>query len=107
MFASGQRSMTSLPLLHRVMVSRIRNLDHRRAANLLAESIGGGVPLLAGALGDVDLAAQTLLSASCRVVDVVAVRAADDEHVDVVRSRSRLAVVASGPRPVPISWNRR
>lgn len=59
--------MTSLPLFHRVMVSRTRNLDHRRAANLLAESVGGRAPLLVGAQRDVDLAAETLaVMARCR-----------------------------------------
>lgn len=35
--ASSSRSITSLLLFHRVMASRIRNLDHRRAANLLGQ----------------------------------------------------------------------
>lgn len=55
--------------------------------------------MFAGALGDVDLAAEALLGSSGRVVDVVAVGAADDEHVDVVRWRSAVTVVAGGPRP--------
>lgn len=55
--------MTSLPLFHRAMVCRIRNLDRRRTANLPGEPVGGVVPLLARALGDVDLAAESLLGA--------------------------------------------
>ncbi|KPD20273.1 hypothetical protein ADS78_12905, partial [Idiomarina abyssalis] len=89
--------ITSLPLFHRAMASRIRNLDHRRAANLLAEPVGRCVPLLAGALGDVDLAPEALLGASGGVVDLVAVRAADHEHVDVVRRRSGLTLMAGCP----------
>ncbi len=58
--------MTSLPLFHGVMVSWIRNLDHRRAPHLLAEPVGGSVPLLSGALGDVDLASEALLSTASR-----------------------------------------
>ena len=92
--------MTSLPLFHLGMVVRIGNFDQGCGAELLRESVGRVLPRGAGAECHVDLTTEPALSSFGGVVDVITIRSADGEHVDVVRRRSRLTVVASSPRPV-------
>lgn len=63
---------------------KIGNFDHRRRANLAAESVRRGLPLLSGPLGDVHLTTKALLSAARRVVHIVPIGSTDHEYVDVV-----------------------
>lgn len=84
--------MTSLAVFHLTTVSRIWNLDRRGGSNVPGEAAGAGLPLLlARAQGDVDLAPESLLGALGGVVDLVAIRPAEQEYVDVVGRQSGFA----------------
>ena len=61
-----------------------------------------GRPCSGGHDVDVDFPAQAVSGAPGRLEQVIAVRAADDQDVDVTRGRSRLAGVPRGPGPVDV-----
>ena len=92
--------MTSLPLFHLGIWLRVSDLEKRRGANLSSETVAGLVPCVASAECDVDLPPESLLSPQRSFMDLVAIRSADDEQVDVVGDGPDLPLIASCPRSV-------
>ena len=67
---------------------------------MAGEAIAGLVPGVTSSERHVDLPSEPLLCPQRGRVDVVAIRSADDEQVDVVRDRPGFAFIARCPRSV-------
>lgn len=67
---------------------------------MAGEAISGSVPGVASSERYVDLPSEPLLRPLCGLLDVVAIRSADDEQVDVVRHWPGLSVVPRCPGSV-------
>ena len=98
--ASSRRSTTSLASFHLGIPPRVPDLEKRRGANLLGEAISRLVPRVTSSERHIDLPPEPLLCPLRGLVDLVAIRSADDEHVDFIWKRPSFSVVPRCPRSV-------
>ncbi len=66
---------------------------------MLSESIVGGSPLRASSLRHIHLTTQPLLRPCSSVIDVITLRCADNENIDVVRCWTRLTSKRAAHNP--------
>src|SRR5581483_863074 len=86
------------------MRSVIAQRHQRAAADLAHKSRAARLPLVRAEHDGIDFLAQLDPRVAAGVVDLVHVRLADDDHVDVARRRTGLARVTPSPGPEQVRF---